>query len=62
MRLSEAMMLGSATCKMVPGDWNSCSLGAAANAVGIPRAEGMFGIQRINAILKEWPWINSPRF
>ena len=38
MRLSTAMMLGSTTCKMVPADWNSCGLGCAANAVGIPEA------------------------
>jgi hypothetical protein len=35
MRLSEAMMLGSATCVMVPGDINSCALGAACNAIGM---------------------------
>jgi hypothetical protein len=34
MRASEAMMLGSATMKMVAGDINSCAIGAALNAMG----------------------------
>jgi hypothetical protein len=37
MRLSEAIMLGSATVKMAAGDWNSCALGAACNALGMAR-------------------------
>jgi hypothetical protein len=36
MKLSEAMILGAATCRMVAGDINSCALGAALNAVGKP--------------------------
>lgn len=35
MKLSEAIMLGSTTVKMVPGDINSCALGAACNAMGV---------------------------
>ncbi len=37
MKLSEAIMLGAATVKMVPFDINSCALGAACNAVGMER-------------------------
>lgn len=37
MRLSEAMMLDSTTCKMVSGDMNSCAIGVACNAVGLAR-------------------------
>ncbi len=37
MKLSEAVMLGSATVKMVPGDIDSCALGAACTAVGIAK-------------------------
>jgi len=59
MKLSEAMMLGSATCKMVPADWNSCALGAAANAVGIPCAKDHTeDSKRIDAIIKHWPWLH----
>lgn len=36
MKLSEAIMLGSTTCKMIPEDINSCALGVACNALGIP--------------------------
>lgn len=61
MKLSEAMMLGSVTVKMVPGDINSCALGAAANAVGIPPIPEAFGrdMTRIKAIWKRWPWLQS---
>jgi len=65
MKLSEAMMLGAATCKMVPGDWNSCALGAAGNAVGIPQST--IGILNIMDDLRDraawisdyWPWLES---
>lgn len=58
MKLSEAMMLGSSTCKMVPADWNSCALGAAANAVGIPFAKDHTEESaRIDAMIKYWPWL-----
>lgn len=59
MRLSEAMMLGSTTCKMVPGDWDSCALGCAGNAIGLPsmRKTGM----RIHHIVEAWPWLQRNR-
>ena len=53
MKLSDAMMLGSVTCRMEPGNWNSCALGAAANAVGIPR------VGREALIREEWPWLTE---
>lgn len=59
MKLSEAMMLGSATCKMVAGDWNSCALGAAANAIGIPQSKVLFGVGRGHAIRAAWPWLET---
>lgn len=69
MRLSEAMMLGSVTCKMVPNDWNSCALGCSGNAVGIPEAtpKTFFGSDqicpdgrvRIEHIAEVWPWLND---
>lgn len=58
MRLSTAMMLGSVTCKMVPGNWNSCAIGSAANAVGIPNW-GNEGIGRHVLIWQYWPWLGS---
>jgi hypothetical protein len=66
MRLSEAMMLGSTTCKMIPNDWNSCALGAAGNAVGIPQANKKVlgqsqicpdGNLRIGKIGDAFPWL-----
>lgn len=57
MKLSEAMMLGSTTCKMIPKDWDSCALGAAANAIGIPHYVGVDYFNRIADIVKEWSWI-----
>jgi hypothetical protein len=53
MRLSDAMMLGSTTVQMVPGDIRSCALGAAGNAVGILRDE----YRRLGRIQMEWPWL-----
>lgn len=41
MRLSEAIMLGSATCMRIAGDINSCAFGGALNAMGVPRAMHM---------------------
>ncbi len=59
MKLSEAMMLGSVTCKMVPGDWNSCGLGCAGNAVGIPQSERKKGAGRSRLICDNWPWLRG---
>ena len=57
MKLSEAMLLGSATCKMVAGDWNSCALGAAGNAVGIPQFDNI--LARALWIQDTWPWLRN---
>lgn len=66
MKLSEAMMLGSTTCKMQATNWNTCAMGAAANAVGVPQG---IATARLAAIKKIWPWLkgdsadaNFPRF
>jgi hypothetical protein len=58
MKLSEAMMLGSTTVKMVRFDITSCALGAAANAVGIP-TPAQCENRRLRGILigEKWPWI-----
>jgi hypothetical protein len=50
------MMLGSATCKLHRGDWNTCALGAAANAVGIV-SENRYTPNRWLAIYAKWPWL-----
>jgi hypothetical protein len=58
MKLSDAMVLGSVTCRMVAGDWNACAVGAAANAIGIPpQAVGTSGNDRERAISAAWPWL-----
>lgn len=66
MKLSEAMMLGSTTCKMIPGDWNSCALGCAGNAVSIPQGVGLAcligadsdgPIYRNRLIYDAFPWL-----
>lgn len=66
MKLSEAIMLGSTTCEMIPHDWNSCALGCAGNAVGIGRATEPVEFQsqlmpdgrsRYHHIVGLWPWI-----
>lgn len=53
MRLSEAIMLGAATCVMQAGDMNTCALGAALNAIGVAQ-----GTQRLRwqALCDTWPW------
>ena len=57
MRLSEAMMLGSTTCKMEAGDWNSCALGCALNAEGVRQYAGRDGYGRSIETNDRWPWI-----
>jgi hypothetical protein len=52
MKLSEAMMLGSVTCKMEQGNLDSCAFGSALNAIGC-KEEGM---ARWVSIAKAWPW------
>lgn len=58
MRLSDAMMLGSVTCRMKKANWNSCALGCAGNAIGIPNW-GNVGRHRDSLILKAWPWLEQ---
>lgn len=59
MKLSEAMMLGSVTCKMERGNWEACGLGCAGNALGIAAGDGSnsFGNPRVQAIFQQWPWL-----
>lgn len=38
MRLSDAMLMGRNLCSMEAGNWNSCALGVAGTAVGVPQA------------------------
>lgn len=67
MRLSEAMMLGSVTCKLIPADWNSCAFGCAGNAVGIEQASAKGhgsqvlpdGRMRLGVIREYWPWLSN---
>lgn len=60
MKLSEAMMLGSTTCRMIPGDWNSCALGAALNAIGVPQQDALTKkCPRSGAVKAIWPWLAS---
>lgn len=57
MKLSLAIMLGSTTCKMEPCDWNSCAIGSAGNAIGVPQGVENFGIDRSDKLFTAWPWI-----
>lgn len=54
MRLSDAMVLGSTLVKMHPGCWETCAIGAAASAVGIPVDDA-----RVESIIDEWPWLQA---
>lgn len=70
--MSEAMMLGSTTCKMEAANINSCTLGAAMNALGVPehskRTVKIYslglrlttGFDRYEALLEQWPWTYDP--
>lgn len=55
MKLSEAMMLGSVTCKMVPLNMNSCAFGAALNALGVPQEEPSY--MRYPSLRRLFPWL-----
>lgn len=60
MKLSVAMVLGSTIGPLRSSDINSCALGAAANAVGIP--EHIYTCDRAmtdryDAIGERWPWL-----
>lgn len=57
MRLSEAMMLGSTMCKMEEGNWDSCALGSAANAIGLEKKHNTD--ERIDEIYSAWPWLRG---
>ena len=75
MRLSDAIMMGAATCEMRPGDINSCAFGAALNAQGVelfdPCIQQLIAGQpeenmydygpRYLAAIKLWPWIKEGR-
>lgn len=63
MRLSDAMILGSLTCKMEPMNLRSCALGAAANACGLVEFKP-HSFARLDAIFEAWPWLatNTHRF
>lgn len=54
MKLHEAMLLGSSLCKLKAGNWNSCILGVAGSAAGIPEW-GNFGRKRNIAIREIFP-------
>jgi hypothetical protein len=64
MKLSEAIMLGAATCKMESANINYCAYGAALNAAGIAQCnlQDNWGIRYIAAV-DLWPWIaaNDPK-
>jgi len=63
MKLSDAMVLGTTTCKMKAGDINSCAIGAACNAVGMKEQgdwRGVDGFSRYRESRLVWPWLNSP--
>lgn len=56
MKLSEAMMLGSGKCKMIPKELDTCALGVALWAIGMPTKE--HGISLYSNVRKAWPWLN----
>jgi len=59
MKLSEAIMLGSTTCKMERANWNTCAIGCAGTAVGIEVSASLrSSLLRARRILQEWPWLN----
>lgn len=60
MHLSTAMMLGSTTCKMEAGNWNSCGIGCAGNAIGIPNTENPD--DRLVPLFNAWPWLSDEWF
>lgn len=63
MRLSDAIMLGSTTCKMVPCDIDFCAIGAALNALGIPKSLDLCLApvrHRGNIAMRIWPWLSKP--
>jgi hypothetical protein len=67
MRLSEAIMLGSATCKLSPADINACAFGCALNSMGVPHSSlfpetnGIGGKEyaRYLEARRIWPWIGD---
>ena len=65
MKLSDAIVLGSTTCKLEARNWNACAVGVAANAVGIVRSFSttICGIRiqsdREGQINRRWPWLGS---
>jgi hypothetical protein len=63
MRLSDAMMLGSTTCKMVAAEINTCALGAALNAMGFPNIDKKDLSQvRYDELRRLWPWLANEEY
>lgn len=66
MRLSEAIMLGITTVKLQAKNINSCAIGCALNAMGIPMVERPFELSghavRNREAIKLWPWLGSIEF
>lgn len=62
MKLSDAIMMGSMLGRMESSDINTCALGVAATAVGIPLQKALVipdVIDRYRAIADRWPWLSS---
>lgn len=61
MRLSEAIILGSATCKLEPRNIDSCALGSALNAMGIPpqAVPADVPVYRYLELRRLWPWLSE---
>ena len=66
MRLSEAILLGATTISLEPGNIDSCALGSAANAVGLPSTSDLIPanpslseLARYHLIFEEWPWLKN---
>jgi hypothetical protein len=59
MRLSEAILSGACTISMEQGDIDSCALGGAANAVGVPSCKEIGVSGRYKRILDVWPWLDA---
>lgn len=63
-KLSEYIMLGIGTVEtMVAGDINSCALGIALNAAGVPainKVSWMSVNARYFALYVMWPWLSEP--
>jgi hypothetical protein len=68
MKLTDAMVMGSVFAESKRGDIDSCALGMAGNAVGIPStamavrtayAESRAPTPRLLLIFEQWPWLSK---